>query len=144
MTNKNKTIFALIKEKELSNHPILNDKQLDESNYEVSNVSIPVKENNSSVWPVDNNILIESVSLNNNLLNITLTNLSVDSINIIEMGVKYGPDMNENIEFQPTNITIPPGESTVQIPCPRGKPFKFVIRTANRTGAGSDLNSMNW
>jgi len=125
-------------------HAILNTEALKDSDINVNFQPEQEFQQNNSVWPVESNILIEVAKYENNNLNVTLTNLSFDSIKIIEMGVKYSSNDYENIEFQPANITIPPGESTIQIPCPKGNPFKFVFRTANRTGAGMTQDNMNW
>ncbi|MBU0471711.1 MAG: hypothetical protein KKF89_04400 [Nanoarchaeota archaeon] len=102
------------------------------------------QENNPSIWPVESNILIETVSYENDNLHIIFTNLSVEPIKIISTGVKYTSNNTESIDFKETNITIPSGESKISIPCPNGKPFKFVVRTNNGTGAGSSLDNINW
>ena len=98
----------------------------------------------SGVWPVEPNILVEKARYENNFLYVTITNLYVESIKIMSMGVKYTSNNDESIDFKDTVILIPPGESNIQIPCPRGNPYKFVIRTANKTGTGSNRDNMTW
>jgi len=142
-----KTIHPLMKKNEPNkSHPILDTSTLTDFEINADNTpeQQPIQENTSSVWPVEPNILIETANYGNNILSVTLTNLSVESIDIISMGVKYTSSNSESIDFQPTNISLAPGESTIQIPCPKGNPFKFVIRTANKTGSGSTKENMSW
>ena len=68
----------------------------------------------------------------------------LNSIKLISIGVRYTNNDNDNINFQPVNISLPTGESNIQIKCPDGNPFKFVLRTENMTGTGSIRSSMNW
>ncbi|MBC8495887.1 hypothetical protein H8D36_07055 [archaeon] len=146
MEKHSKNIHPLMKKSELKDDHAMFDLGVLEKNDSELELQIPQhnQPNMNSVWPVDSNIIIEHAELQDKGLNVTLTNLSVDPIKIISAGVKYSSDNSESIEFQQTNITIPSGECCIDIPCPRGKPFKFVIRTANGTGAGNTLDNMNW
>jgi hypothetical protein len=137
---KKKILYKLLKKNELNNeHSILNANILKDSEK-----NEPIQPEQNSVWPVEPNLLVETARFENNVLHVTFTNLSVEPIKIESMGVKYTSIDTENIDFQPVNITLPTGESVIQIPCPRGNPFKFVVRTTNKTGSGSSKENMNW
>tara|TARA_B100000315_G_C14512421_1_gene557604 strand:- start:909 stop:1364 length:456 start_codon:yes stop_codon:yes gene_type:complete len=141
-----RNILPLINKSESDNdHALLKTSKLKEEEQGI--ISQPMQENqpnNGSVWPVEPNLLVETARFENNVLHVTFTNLSVEPIKIESMGVKYTSIDTENIDFQPVNITLPTGESVIQIPCPRGNPFKFVVRTTNKTGSGSSKENMNW
>jgi len=140
-----KTIFPLMKKSfEPEAHVIFEasvftDEKMDIEHYpEHTNTIIP------GVWPLELNLIIEVARYENNILYVTVTNLFVEPIRITSMGVKNTSLDRENIDFRDTNISLPPGESVVQIPCPNGCPFKFVIRTANLTGIGCSKDNINW
>lgn len=142
-----KELKPLIKNKNIDiSHPLLNVKILESySNKKLKSTNkyneIPP---NNSVWPLESDLIIESVEFRNNELFVTLTNVSTEMINLDSMGVKYSSSNTESINFEPANLCVPPGEKTLKIPCPEGKPFKFVIRTENGTGIGTSSDFMNW
>lgn len=96
------------------------------------------------IWPVEPNIMFEEINYNyeQKILMVKLTNLSIETINIIQTGVKY--DENQSIDFQKENINLDPGENIIYIAAPHGNPYKFVIRTSFMTGAGEIRKNNNW
>lgn len=141
-----KTIFPLFKELDTNqDHPIMRENWTEEPESTIPNKFIEEpKEMNTSIWPVDSNIVIENVLYENNTLLITVLNLAVDNIKITSAGVKYTNSIVENINFQSYDFILQSGKNTLRIPCPNGKPYKFVFRTANRTGAGSSIDNLSW
>lgn len=140
-----KTIHPLMKKPVVSDDdPILSIGNLAEAKVGASVASETLNQTPAGVWPVESNILIENARYENNLLQVTLTNLYVQPMKIIAMGVKYTSSDQESIDFKDTNISLPTGESSLQISCPQGNPFKFVIRTANMTGTGCSRENINW
>lgn len=144
-SKSNKTIHPLMKKPlAADNHPMFESNANLGIEIDESNIPIEVTPPNSGVWPVEPNILIEKATFSDNTLIVTLTNLFVEPISIIAMGVKYSARDDESIDFRDTNISLPPGESIVHIPSPRGRPYKFVVRTSNMTGTGCSRDNMNW
>jgi len=94
------------------------------------------------IWPLDNDLVIEEADYDSNDLYVKIKNISLEGVDIIEMGVKYNPD--ESIEFVNTNINLPVGEKTVKVSCPRGIPVKFVLRTSRFTGVGTSRDFLDW
>ncbi|MBU0666014.1 MAG: hypothetical protein ABIC91_01520 [Nanoarchaeota archaeon] len=139
-----KSIHSYIKENDLSSNHALLDEVSDQASETIVNRSTTSPQDNEGVWPADNLIIIDRAIYENDKLKITLLNNDSKNIDLISWGVKYGSDLSESIDFKETNAVLKPGENTVEIPCPKGKPFKFVIRTNRKTGAGSTREDLNW
>ncbi len=147
--NKSKgrsTIFPLFRQGEVNeDHPILKERFSEEpAPANIERFSQKEAKPQNSVWPADPNIVIEDASFENTQLTIKVNNTSFEPIVIKSAGVKYTNSQAENIGFQPYDFELPPGESFLRLDCPKGKPYKFVFRTANMTGAGSSLDSLSW
>ncbi|MBC8500785.1 MAG: hypothetical protein ISS25_01900 [Nanoarchaeota archaeon] len=148
MKKTKRTIHFYIKdgnlegEHALLKHIPLEEKELTTPNQETT----PETVDTNNIWPLEPNILIENAQYdqNNSQLIVSLTNLSVEPIKIIQRGVKYSPSETESINFENVDITLPPGENTISISAPAGNPFKFVIRTSNKTGSGQTRDEINW
>ncbi|MBU1202243.1 MAG: hypothetical protein KJ583_02105 [Nanoarchaeota archaeon] len=142
----NKNLLRLIdKSESIKSHPIMNISMLDDSKI---NIRIQSREEqspqNKSVWPIENNLIVERAKYENNNLYVIVTNVYIEPIRIISTGVKYTLNDSESIDFKPVNIQISPGELRITIPCPKGNPTKFVIRTENQTAVGNMRRDLNW
>ena len=143
--DEKKLIRLIDKDNNLKSHAILNTTILDDANIAIK---MPPQEQsqlqNRSVWPMEDNITVKSAKYENDNLFVTVINIYVRPINIISIGVKYTSNNIESIDFRPSNIHLPLGEKTIKIPCPKGNPFKFVIRTENGTAIGNTKPDLNW
>mgnify|MGYP006995561302 CR=1 FL=1 len=143
-----KNIYSSIKQDSADeNHALLSQSILEDNNEDISNVQTSklIKQTNS-VWPVEKDILVENVYYDSKFgqLVVTLTNMDVKIITIIQKGVKYSSNMTESIKFMNCRLNLKPGENKIIIPCLEGNPFKFVVRTDRQTGAGQSRDNASW